>query len=284
MENMKKFILLGLILVTPEISFASKCDLPQGELLKIGCTNNCSFFYRLRLKTTAWAMGYKLSITDLSQYPNYLEKMDEMDGVLIPGGADIDPKYYLEKVTPELKAYTEKNLNLVKFSREGERRDPVEYSIVKHYSEENKFSTVPMLGICRGLQMMSVGQGIPLYLDIKTELGIKNRINRFDRVYTEEGDSLMSELYGKTTKGFKIHHQGIRVDYFHEHQNDFPNARVTAYSNQGKIAEAIEYTHRPAIGVQFHPEKSFTHNTAPIFRWFLDKACEHKSIQKKVTK
>lgn len=277
---MKKFILLGLLLATPEMASA-KCDLPAGETLKIGCTYNCSFFYRLRLKTTAWAMGYKLSISNLSQSPDYLQKMEEVDGILIPGGADIDPKYYLDHITPELRSYTEENLNLVKFSKEGERRDPVEYSIVKNYSENDKFENTPMLGICRGLQMMSVGQGIPLYLDIKTELGIKNRINRFDRVYTEESDSLMSELYGKATKGFKIHHQGIRVDYFQEHQHDFPHARVTAYSNQGKIAEAIEYTHRPAIGVQFHPEKSFTHNTAPILRWFLNKACEHKTIQNK---
>lgn len=226
-------------------------------------------------------MGYKIAITNLSLHSDYLGKMGEMDGILIPGGADIDPKYYLDQVTPELRSYTEDNLHLVKFSKEGERRDPVEYSIVKHYSENEKFAHTPMLGICRGLQMMSVGQGIPLYLDIKTELGIKNRINRFDRVYTEEGDSLMSDLYGKTTKGFKIHHQGIRVDYFQEHQNDFPNAKVTAYSSKGKIAEAIEYTHRPAIGVQFHPEKSFTHNTAPIFRWFLNKACENKTTQNK---
>lgn len=278
---MKKFILLGLLLVTPEISSAAKCDLPAGETIKIGCSYNCSFFYRLRLKTTAWAMGYKIAITNLSLHSDYLGKMGEMDGILIPGGADIDPKYYLDQVTPELRSYTEDNLHLVKFSKEGERRDPVEYSIVKHYSENEKFTHTPMLGICRGLQMMSVGQGIPLYLDIKTELGIKNRINRFDRVYTEEGDSLMSDLYGKTTKGFKIHHQGIRVDYFQEHQNDFPNAKVTAYSSKGKIAEAIEYTHRPAIGVQFHPEKSFTHNTAPIFRWFLNKACENKTTQNK---
>src|SRR5690606_11530150 len=114
---------------TPEMASA-KCDLPAGETLKIGCTYNCSFFYRLRLKTTAWAMGYKLSISNLSQSPDYLQKMEEVDGILIPGGADIDPKYYLDHITPELRSYTEENLNLVKFSKEGERRDPVEYSIV----------------------------------------------------------------------------------------------------------------------------------------------------------
>lgn len=278
MRMIKKLIISGFLLTLPQISFA-KCELPKGKILRIGCTTNCNFFYRFRLKTTAWAMGYKTSITDLSLYADYQKAMSEVNGILAPGGADIDPKYYLDQVTPELREYTEANLNLVNFSKEGKRRDPIEYSMIKHYSEDEKFASTPMLGICRGLQMMSVVQGMPLYLDIRTELGIKNRINRFDRVYTEEGDSLMRDLYGKTTKGFKIHHQGIRVDYFKEHQNEFPNARVTAYSSKGRVAEAIEYTHRPAIGVQFHPEKSLTHNSAPIFRWFLNKACEHKTSQ-----
>src|SRR5690606_15077450 len=101
------------------------------------------------------------------------------------------------------------------------RRDPFEYDLVKKYSEDESFKELPMLGICRGLQMMSVAQGLPLYLDIKTELGIKNRKNRFDRIFTEE-DSLISSMYGKSALGFKIHHQGIRVDYYRDHAEEYP--------------------------------------------------------------
>lgn len=129
--------------------------------------------------------------------------------------------------------------------------------------------------------MMSVAKGIPLYLDIKTELGIPNRIWKLDRINLEEGESLMSSLYGdRKFSGFQLHHQGIRVDYYQSHQNSYSNVRVSSYSNQGLIAESIEYTNQPALGVQYHPEKSLPETAAPVFNWFLTQACEHKNSSK----
>lgn len=226
---------------------------------------------------TAWMMGYKTSFVDLSRSPDMKKAMLEVDAVLVPGGADIDPKYYLEDVSPELRDYTTKNLHLVKFSDEGRKRDPFEYNLIKTYSGDEDFKDLPLLGVCRGLQMMSVAQGIPLYLDIKTELGIKNRHNKFDRIKLTD-DSLISSIYRPASfLGFKLHHQGIRVPYYEENHAKYPRTRVTAYSNDRRIAEAIEYTHRPALGVQYHPEKSFTGTSTPIFKWLLNKACEYKT-------
>lgn len=276
----KKIIVIGLVALIPSKGFS--CELPRGEVLTIGCSDNCDFFYRFRLTMTAFMMGHKTKIIGLHHRPDLKEALAEVDGILLPGGADIDPKYYLNDITPELKEYTEKNLKLVKFTKEGKRRDPFEYSLVKLYSEDETYKNLPMLGICRGLQMMSVAQGIPLYLDIKTELGIKNRRNLFDRVLlTQENETVMNQIYRKNVKGFKLHHQGIRVPYYEKHQADYPNTKVTAYSNHGKIAEAIEYTHRPALGVQYHPERSFSGASVPVFKWFLNKACEYKISTKK---
>src|SRR5690606_27565109 len=158
----------------------------------------------------------------------------------------IDPDYYLPYISSALQKYTQENRHLVNFSSEGKRRDPFEYQLVKNYSEDDQFKDLPMLGICRGMQMMSVAQGIPLYLDIKTEVGIKNRKNLFDLVKVEEKDSLMSSIYNRgSLRGYKIHHQGIRVPYYLKNQENYPNTRVSAFSNNMKIAEAIEYTHRP---------------------------------------
>ncbi|MFP5384643.1 MAG: gamma-glutamyl-gamma-aminobutyrate hydrolase family protein [Bacteriovoracia bacterium] len=266
------------------LSFSSwSCELPKGETINIGCSYDCSFFYRFRLIMTAWGMGYSAKITTLHDQPDMKRAMSEVDAILLPGGADIDPRFYLDEVTPELREYTLSNLNLVKYSNEGRERDPFEYALVKTYSEDESFKNVPMLGICRGLQMMSVAQGIPLYLDIKTELGIKNRYNRFDRVSLLNGmDSLIKELYQrKSFKGFKLHHQGIRVPYYEKNQSQYPLTRVTAFSNNRKIAEAIEYTHRPALGVQYHPERSFSGTSVPVFKWLLTKACEYKKSARK---
>jgi putative glutamine amidotransferase len=276
----KKVILLTGLVVSFPLFAIQTCELPKNEVIKIGCSSDCDFFYRFRLFTTSWAMGYSTKIINLQSNPTALS---EVDAILVPGGADIDPKYYLSSVTSELQSYTQENIKLMKRSNEGLRRDPFEYSLVKTYSEDERFKTVPLLGICRGLQMMSVAQGLPLYLDIKTEVGIKNRKNLFDRVRVEGSDSLMSSLYSSPSfLGYKIHHQGIRVPYFLAHQGDYPNVRVTAYSNNQKVAEAIEYTHRPALGVQYHPERSFTGTSAPVFRWFLTKACEHKISKDKI--
>lgn len=262
-------------------SAQATCKLPPGEVIKVGCTYDCDFFYRFRLKMTAWMMGHSVKIVNLQHQGEMENALKGVDGILLPGGADIDPKYYLNEVSPELQDYTKKNLSLVKFTKEGEKRDPFEYSVVKHYSENDHFRNVPMLGICRGLQMMSVAQGIPLYLDIKTELGIKNRRNLFDRVYPEnDGSSLIATLYQRPVKGYKLHHQGIRVPYYEEHKANYPQTKVTAFSNDRKIAEAIEYTHRPALGVQFHPERSFSKASVPVFKWFLNKACEYKTSSK----
>ena len=277
----KNFIILTLFLTFTQVSNAT-CSLPRGESITVGCTYDCNFFYRFRLLMTSWGMGYSTKIITLHNAPDMKKAMSSVDAILLPGGADIDPKYYMEEVTPELKDYTLKNLNLVEFTNEGKKRDPFEYELVKTYSSDDDFKDIPMLGICRGLQMMSVVQGIPLYLDIKTELGIKNRINRFDRIsLLNDTDSLIQDLYQrKSFKGFKLHHQGIRVPYYEENLAKYPNTRVTAYSNNRKIAEAIEYTHRPALGVQYHPEKSFSGTSVPVFRWLLTKACEYKTSRK----
>lgn len=274
----KKIFVSGFLLSVSLSGLA--CELPRGEVIKIGCSYDCDFFYRFRLTMTAWGMGYSTKIVNLRSEPDVKKAMASVDAVLVPGGADIDPKYYLESVSPELQEYTKQNLNLVKWTKEGKTRDPYEYSLIKTYSEDETFKNLPMLGVCRGLQMMSVAQGIPLYLDIKTELGIKNRIRKFDRI-SPEVNSLIQSLYtSHSFKGFKLHHQGIRVPYYEENQSKYPMTKVTAYSNNRKIAEAIEYTHRPALGVQYHPERSFSGTSVPVFRWFLTKACEYKTGKK----
>jgi cobyrinic acid a,c-diamide synthase len=83
----------------------------------IGCTTKCGFMYKFRLKMMARNLGYKIKIVDLSKVEG--NALDQVDGVLIPGGADIDPLYYQNSVTPELKKYLEDNRSLVKFSAEG---------------------------------------------------------------------------------------------------------------------------------------------------------------------
>lgn len=277
---MKKFFLLSFSLLLTFSAFP--CELPPQKKLKIGCTYRCDFIYKLRLRLAALVKGYPVVFENLRNYASPEEALEHVDGVLIPGGADIDPEYYLDSVTPELAQYTRENLDLVLYSSEGIFRDEFEYQLVKNYSEDESHKSLPLLGICRGMQMMSVAQGIPLYLDLYHETGIKNRYNKFDRIEVSKAPSLMKKLFrDKKIKGFKLHHQGIRMDYFREHESDYPLVKVTATSHGDVIAEALEYQHRPALGVQYHPEKSLPRAAFPIYDWFLTKACEH-SLTKEI--
>lgn len=274
----KLFLLTTILLSSLSAPAAQTCKLPRGTRLTIGCGYHCDFLYRFRLRLTALVMGYPISFVNMRLFKETNAAMQSVDAILLPGGADIDPRYYLDVVTPELRDYTLANMNLVEFSEEGRYRDGFEFELVRSYSNDESFADLPMLGICRGMQMMSVAQGIPLYLDIKTELGIKNRRNLFDKVTVTAEDGLMRGFYGtRTMRGYKQHHQGIRMSYYNEHAHEWPNVKVTATSNKGLIAEAIEYQHRKALGVQYHPEKSFTSTTVPIYRWFLTQACEYKT-------
>ena len=237
---MKIFLLLAAVLLSTS-QVQATCKLPIKEIITIGCSYKCDFFTLSRLKAAGARLGYRVKIINLSLNKDVSESLAMVDSVLIPGGADIHPRFYLKNVTDELREYTENNIGLVKLTEEGKKRDLFEYTLLKLFlASSNK--KLPVLGICRGMQMMAVAKGIPLYLDIKTELGIPNRLYKFDRINITDPESLMSSLYGdKKFSGFQMHHQGIRVDYYDAHRNDFNQVNVSAFSNDGKIAESIEY-------------------------------------------
>lgn len=266
-------------------SDSAHCRLPVKQKITIGCTYKCDFATRFRIRAVGAMMGYRVKFTNMNSSKDSKfssERLNEVDAVVIPGGADIHPKFYLKDVTQELRDYTMANLDLAVLTEEGRRRDLFEYSLLKSYlASPQKYQSLPVFGICRGMQMMSVAKGIPLYLDIKTELGIPNRKYKFDRIHIEDKDSLMGSLYGnRKFFGWEMHHQGIRVDYYEAHKNEFQNVKVAAFSNEHKVAESIEYTDLTALGVQYHPEKSLPETTFPLFRWLLNKACIYKTSVK----
>ncbi len=270
---MRIFLTICLFLSLPAIA----CKLPANTKLVIGCTYKCALPYKFRLQTSAWALGYDIDVVDLRTLGPLRAAMARVDGVLIPGGADINPDYYVDQVSPELQSYIRANRSLAKVSEEGKIRDPFEYGFIREYLDREDHANLPLLGICRGMQMMTVGQGIPLYLDIKTELGIKNRRYLYDRVHVQK-NTLLDEIYQNDSfYGFEMHHQGLRVPYYEENAEKYPDVKVIAHSNNGKIAEGIEFASRPALGIQYHPEKSLTGTAAPVFRWFLTKSCEYKT-------
>lgn len=245
------------------------------ETVTIGCATKCDLFFKYALKKVGKIKGVSVSIVDISSQGNSIT-WEDYDGVILPGGADIDPKYYLSAVETDLQEYTLSLDHLVKYTSEGKRRDPIEFNLLRDYFSKPELSNLPVLGVCRGMQMLGVSQGIPLYVDIKTEIGIRNRRYLYDRINLEEGDSLMNQLFRSSFKGFERHHQGLRVPYFKAHAERWPHLKITSYSNKGMIAESLEFINRPVLGVQFHPENDFGFERNRIFGWLIDSAVRRK--------
>ena len=261
---------------------SQSCQLRSDQELVIGCTRDCGRFNKWALKRYARKLGYKITIKDLYS-KNQTPDISAVDAILIPGGADINPDYYIGHVEDDLQQHIRNLDHLVDYSSEGRERDPFEYSLLQDYFNSQSLALTPILGICRGMQMLTVSQGIPLYVDIKAELGIRNRRYTLDRIEVQNQESLIYNIRGKSRfRAVEIHHQGLRLDYFNKHRERWPYLEVTATSHKGKIAEVLEFYNRPVLGVQFHPEYTFGKTRKTIFEWLLKRACMKKNLVDKI--
>lgn len=270
-------ILLSITLFSPKV-FA-RCVPKDNQSLIIGYSYDLNWWVRKRLASSARVMKYKIQFYDLRRSPSIEEGLKNVHAIVLPGGADINPDLYFRETLPqEIQDRIQNFRHLYKASREGDVRDPFEYNLMQTYYNDDKFSQLPLLGICRGMQMMSVAKGIPLILDLKAELGIRNRMNRVDRFFVSDKNSLMSEMFPRgVARGYKLHHQNPRMDYLSQ-SSDYPEVKITATSFTSRIIEAIELTNRPALGVQFHPEQSLPKVKHKIFGWLLKEACENTHL------
>lgn len=183
--------------------------------------------------------------------------LDSLDGIVLSGGADIDPDYLGEEP-----------LDCVSINP---RRDLQELMLVRLAAERQ----IPILGICRGIQILAAALGGRLYQDIATQhdrevIAHSQTIARGLPSHNVNilPDSLLFSLFGKETLAVNsFHHQAVR---------EVPEGfRVTATAPDG-IIEAMESTgHRPILGVQWHPECFILEDDRsmmPIFEWLRDKA------------
>lgn len=255
----------------------SPCRLEKNQTLNIACTTDCGKFNTWAMRSAAKRLGYHISFKNI-YVENSTVDLSKFDAVLIPGGEDINPNYYTPFVGPELRKHIEDLLYLVDLTTNGRKRDIFEYNLLENYFSNSQFVTTPILGICRGMQMLTVSQKIPLYVDINYELGIKNRKYTLDKVYITNHESAIFDTIKKSSfRGVEIHHQGLRLDYFLKNKERWPDLEVTAVSNGGKIAESLEFKNRPVLGVQFHPEYTFGKVRRRVFDWFLNRACHKKN-------
>jgi putative glutamine amidotransferase len=168
---------------------------------------------------------------------------ETIDGLILTGGPDIDPSLYGQKPKEGLKDTVIK-------------RDRFELQLLK----EALSTQTPVLGICKGIQLINVFFGGQLYQDLENER--KSKINhcgsfkdktKVIHEVTLKERSILHEIFNKSTIAVNsFHHQGISILG--------EDLKAIAFSEDG-LVEGIIYEKTPLIlGIQWHPEMMFIAN------------------------
>lgn len=205
-------------------------------------------------KSVLKAGGIPIIIPPLADTDAIINTLDIIDGLILSGGGDYDPRYANEEPDPKL-------------GEINEERDLPELFITRlAYNRQ-----IPILGICRGIQTLAMALRGKVKQDI-TDIATLNHSQKEERnVPTHnviiEKDSILSQLYKLTDKNATLkvnsfHHQAVCDcgDKFH----------VVAKSEDG-IIEAMESREfKSIIGVQWHPE--CLDGGLPLFEWLVREA------------
>ena len=235
----------------------------------IGITGN------LRDQTCTLAEGYYRSVLMAGGVPVVIppyeqtdllaNQLEALDGIIFSGGGDINPLYLGEEPVRELHSVTP-------------IRDQQELLLARMAYDRQ----IPMLGICKGIQIIAAAMGGTLYQDINTQLPSVNIKHSQDldrgtashRISIEQ-DSLLYKMFGAELAVNSFHHQAV-----HEVPQGF---KVTALSPDGVI-EAIESTEfKSIIGVQWHPECFCLNGDVcmmPLFEWLIGEAASFREAKK----
>ena len=184
--------------------------------------------------------------------------VDRLDGILISGGNDVDPRRFGVRA----KSYCGSIC---------EERDEQELELVRYVLEETK---LPILGICRGIQVMNIAMGGTVYQDLEKEGGFEMhsaemypRTAVVHEVSLVEG-SRIDRIYESSVVGVNsYHHQAVK-------DLGMGFAAVGSAAEDGVI-EAMELPgERFVVGVQWHPEMMVDSEVQPkIFKAFVE-ACQ----------
>jgi len=227
-------------------------------------------------ETCTLAEGYYQSVVRAGGIPviippgspslNDASLLDRLDGIIFSGGGDPNPLLFGEEPVRELHGITPE-------------RDMQELLLVRQAYDRQ----IPMLGICKGIQMINAALGGTLYQDINTQMdGIRIKHSQDqDRRYpshtvTITKDTLLHKLFGTDTIPVNsFHHQACKAVA--------PCLRISGMAADGVIEAVESNEHKSILGVQWHPEPYVLRNNTdmlPLFEWLVSEAAEFKSAKR----
>ncbi|MDE5998738.1 MAG: gamma-glutamyl-gamma-aminobutyrate hydrolase family protein [Bacteroidaceae bacterium] len=261
-----------------DLNSTSRTDKPHPV---IGITGNYD------KETCMLAEGYYQSVLQAGGIPFIIppflpdgrlgELLDGLDGILFSGGGDINPLLLGEEPIKELHSITPE-------------RDMQELLLARMAYDRQ----IPMLGICKGIQVINAALGGTNYQDIHTQMEgmrIKHSQDQ-DRRYpshtvTLTKGSMLERLFAFDMCGgteYNSDHQGIEklpVNSFH-HQacKDVASCLSVSAMSEDGVIEAIESCEfKSVLAVQWHPETYILRNDRsmmPIFKWLVEESTEFK--------
>lgn len=213
------------------------------------------------------AGGVPLFIPILDDLSGLETILSRLDGLILPGGLDVQPHLYHEEAHPMLGDV-----------------DPVVDDLEMSLARWALQADLPILGVCRGMQLLNVVLGGTLYQDLESQYPGSIRHMYLDlprsqvvhRVYVKAGSQMEKVLGVREFWVNSLHHQAVK--------DTGKGVYISGRAEDG-VAETLEVSgYRFVMGVQCHPEEIYTQQLAcaRLFSAFVE-ACSTSRVQEVVS-
>lgn len=204
--------------------------------------------------------AYPIAIPSIDDEKYIDEILKKIDGLLIPGGDDVNPLLYHEEIT----LYSKGIDNLL---------DIFQIKLIRKALKKD----LPILGICRGHQVINVAFSGTLYQDIshykvniivihdQLKLGYSEKEKVHEVTFVE--NSILEKIYGKTLMTNSFHHQIIK--------NIGNGLEPIGFTKDGVIEALVSKEHKFVLSVQWHPERSDDYQ--PLFNLLISECKKYKN-------
>lgn len=203
-------------------------------------------------KSIIAAGGIPIVLPVTSDLETIKEQLELLDGLLLSGGVDINPQYYGQDF--------KENIGVI-----SPERDEGEFLLLDEFYKTGK----PILGICRGHQLLNVFKGGTLFQDLKYSGKdyLKHRQDFYPelavhKVKIVDEDNILAKLYGKEVLTNSFHHQSV---------DKLGKDLTLIATTEDGIVEAFQMkSHKFLYGIQWHPEMMTARGNEDMRKIFVE--------------